>query len=64
MHTRRDLLNMVATEAIEGGDPRHYFDELNRPASIPRHRLKCPGPEVKYDLRLVRDKDGALKWED
>lgn len=57
MNSSEDILGMIATEAIEG-DFRHP----NMPERDPRK--KDEGPTISMPLRLVREKDGTLKWED
>lgn len=66
MISHRDMLNIIATEALEGGDPRHYADERNYRQETRRISPTRESNDfsVHYGLRVVREKDGSLKWED
>ena len=55
MNSQKEILNMVLTEALEA-------DVRNTSRLIRRAKRKALS--VKYNLRLVREKDGSLKWED
>jgi hypothetical protein len=59
MHTAKELLNMVATEAFDG-DPR--ANPLVRPV-VP---LKTPsgkeGPTFQFNAELIKLPDGSLVW--
>lgn len=58
MNSSQDILNMIATEAVEGNF-RH--------PNIPERRLKRKGEKelvVDYRLRVVKKKNGELVWED
>jgi hypothetical protein len=55
-----NLLNMVATEAIEG-----WVDEHGR-AIIPERREPTPEEKrlkpIRYDLELIEQPNGSYKW--
>ena len=56
MNSQKALLDMVATEAAEA---------YSRTYEARDHRAKRKQPKpIKYDLRLVREPDGTLTWED
>lgn len=63
MISQKEMLGIIRTEAIEGGPTDHHFGQLCSPEPE-RRTSKSEGPTVNYDLRLVRDKDGTLHWED
>jgi len=46
-----ELLGMIATEAVEDLDKRYIKQEEYM-------------PNMRYDLRLVREPDGRLHWEE
>ena len=61
------LLDMVATEAIEGGSRDHYFDEFRNREYVPEPRYIQPEtktklPPIKFDLELIRGSNGSLYW--
>lgn len=54
MISQKELLDMIAIEAIEN-------------SAQPQPHEVSPGgavPSMGYDLRLVREADGTLRWED
>ncbi len=57
MISQKDMLNIIATEAIEGPDWKH-------PVTPERNLDDSHEPKFKYGLRLVRCKDGTYRWED
>lgn len=57
MISQREMLDIIATEAVEGPDWKHPV--------LPERREPDPdAPTVEYPLRLVRLKDGSYRWED
>lgn len=55
------MLDIIATEAIEGtyGAQEPMANGYQRPC-----RPDPDEPTVKYDLRVVREKNGTLRWVD
>ena len=78
MISQKEMLDIICTEAIEHGGlqeipgqqhgGRTSFHEAKRGArtteenNIVNPTSECPA--VQYDLRLVREPDGTLTWED
>lgn len=68
------LLDMVATEALEGGATEHYFDEARNSKFIPPQPLYGQSsqlsqgskdndlPPINYTLQLIKNPDGSLHW--
>ena len=57
MTSQKELLNLVATEAVEG-DFRH--PERREPV-----QPQGPQPKpIQYGLRVVRKADGTVAWQD
>jgi hypothetical protein len=59
MNSHAEIFGMITTEAIES--------EFNsRGSSCPNVPTSSDAnvPTLKYSLRLVREPDGTLKWED
>ena len=69
MLSLKTLLNMVATEGIEGGPTDHYFDEWRNREFIPLEpeRGAYPRrdlPTIRFGLELIQMPDGSLDWVD
>ena len=78
MISHQEMLDIVCTEAIEYGGlqeipgqqhgGRTSFHAAKRGARSPEEnnigRAATGSPSVEYDLRLVREADGSLTWED
>lgn len=61
------LLDIVATETIEGGSRDHYFDEFRNREYIPPEperytQSKTELPPIRIDLELLERPDGSLYW--
>jgi hypothetical protein len=63
------LLDMVATEAIEGGSRDHYFDEFRNREYIPpeperyvQPKTESKLPPIKFNLELIKNPDGSYEW--
>jgi len=56
MIDHKTMMGIIATEAIEGNHAQRKRLKAKRAGK------SCP--TVRYDLRLVREKDGSLHWED
>ena len=77
MISRKILLNIIRTEAIEYGGVQEIPSQTHG-AKLSYHSAKRAGrgpeplgncgdskvPSVLYDLRLVRQSDGSLQWKD
>jgi len=46
-----ELLGMIATEAVEGLDKKYIKQEGYMPG-------------MRYDLRLIREPNGMIRWEE
>lgn len=64
MNSSKDILDMIATEAVEGSHVHVFGVGMVQTSPPPERPAKDDGPTVKMSLRLVREKDGSLKWED
>jgi len=55
---------MIYTEAITGISEDHYFDEYkNREFIPPEHEKNISTTSLKpYDIGLIRDENGNLRW--
>ncbi|MDO8516680.1 MAG: hypothetical protein Q7S33_01005 [Nanoarchaeota archaeon] len=65
MNSMNDILGMVATEAIEGtwgdsgiGDEALPIQQSYESKSLENSQL----PLLKYNLELIRDENGNLRW--
>jgi hypothetical protein len=77
MISQKEMLDIICTEAIEYGGLQEVpaqqhggstsFFSPKRAARAPEEsNLSHPtsgSPTVVYDLRLIREKDGTLRWE-
>lgn len=61
MFSRGELLDMIATEAIEPGG---VCGERTRESYVPLDHHSSDLPPIRYTLRLVRREDGILDWVD
>ena len=78
MISQKEMLDIICTEAIEHGGlqeipgqqhgGRASFHEAKRGArATEENNIGHPAldsPSLAYDLRLVREADGKLNWED
>jgi|HubBroStandDraft_1064217.scaffolds.fasta_scaffold228410_2 hypothetical protein len=78
MISQKEMLDIICTEAIEYGGlqeipgqqhgGRTSFHEAKRGARTTEENnighSASESPAVSYDLRLVREADGTLTWED
>jgi len=78
MISQKEMLNIICTEAIEYGGLQEVpgqqhggktsFHSAKRGARGPDEknggRPDPDLPAVNYDLRLIRETDGALRWKD
>jgi hypothetical protein len=68
MISRKDMMGIIATESIEGPSPMRRT--MRQGASGPEYgyvevsKKKRNEPSMICDLRLVREPDGSLHWED
>jgi len=46
-----EILGMIATEVVEGLDKKYIKQEGYM-------------PDMRYDLRLIREPDGRIRWEE
>lgn len=63
------MLGIIASEAAFGedcfGSCRDYGHVARKlPVEPERPKTEETGPSLSYNLRVVREKDGTLKWED
>jgi hypothetical protein len=75
---QKQMLDIICTEGIEYGGlqeipgqqhgGRTSFHEAKRGTrSVEKSSIECAGPDtpcVPYHLRLVREADGTLTWEE
>ncbi len=78
MISQKEMLDIICTEAIEHGGVQEipgqqhggrtsFHDPKRGGRSTGENNTGRSGgdtPSVPYDLRLVREADGALTWED
>jgi hypothetical protein len=60
-----NLLDMIATEAIEGQGPEeHHFDESKNKPYRPLEILGVVPklPPIIYNLELIKKADGSYEW--
>ena len=68
MISMNSLLDMVATEAVEGVSRDHYFDEFRNREFIPseppsrRKETKTNLPPIRFGLKLIEQPDGSYDW--
>jgi hypothetical protein len=62
MISQQEMLDMIATEAVEGGPPPPK--PLRMSPKMLRRAVRSLNMFVRYDLRLVRHEDGRLEWRD
>jgi len=68
MHSIKQLLDMIATEAIEGGAQDHCFDEFRNKDFVPPKREYEPPrigpklPPIVFKLELIKKSDGSYEW--
>ena len=68
MISRKCLLDIIATEVIEGWARDHYFDEFrNRDYILPeperRETSNYPKlPPIRISLELIKNPDGSYEW--
>ena len=63
------MLDMIATDAVEGGPRDHYFDESRNREYMPPEPERCRQPEselppMRCDLQRVKRPDGSYEWVD
>lgn len=58
MFSQRELIDMVATEAVEDIVVRDFY-QSRQPC-----KEKAPERTANYNLRLVCHPDGRLEWKD
>lgn len=63
----KSLLDMVATEALEGGSRDHYFDEFRNPGYhapkiYPLKKTETNLQPIKFDLELIKKQDNTYEW--
>ena len=64
MISLQTLLDMVATEGIEGGARDHYFDTERNREFVPEEpeRTYPPHRPIRYGLELIEKPDGSYEW--
>lgn len=61
------LMDMIATEAVEGGARDHYFDEFRNREYIPPEpetysQSKTRLPPIRFNLELIKKPNGSYQW--